>query len=62
MRALLALCIAPLIWWAEMALWNYVMPDLGLPRLGYWKIACLDLLIGALRVRLRPQEVKVVDD
>ncbi len=40
----LSLLIALPVW----GLWNYVMPDLGLPEIGYWKAYCLTLLCAIL--------------
>ena len=43
--ALVVACIAvfPAMW-----LWNYIMPDLGLPVLGFWKVFGLIVLLRIL--------------
>jgi len=42
--ALLSFLLGLLVWF----LWNQVMPDLGLPVIGYWQAYCLTLLSAVL--------------
>lgn len=44
MWAVLSLLLGLLVW----LLWNQVMPDLGVPAIGYWNAYCLALLCAIL--------------
>ena len=57
---LCGLAFLPLGIWAEQMLWNHMAPKLGLPHLSYWDMACIDIFIGLLRMKMY-RNVRVIE-